>query len=243
MGQWSESTKQEAMMVMEHLRRESFRSQLVFFLGALLVLSMPGFVLAHCDTLDGPVVKDARLAIQKKDVTPVLKWIRESDEKETRQSFDRTMAVRVKGADAQELADMYFFETVVRIHRAGEGVPYMGLLPAGTKVGPGVAEADKAIDSGRGDALWNLLGKEKSELARTKLNAVLEKKKNKDNSVADGRAFVAAYVDFVHYVEAALTPSSDPGTHAHDAHETRMKEAPPSQKQTGCQCGGCSLGR
>lgn len=227
-------------MMTGNFLKESRRCRLAFCLAVLFILGMPKFVLAHCDTLDGPVVNDARLAIQKSEVTPVLKWIRESDEKEIRQAFARTMAVRTKGVDAQELADLYFFETVVRVHRAGEGAPYTGLLPAGTKAEPGIAEADEAIASGNGDALWNLLGKEKAEIARAKLSAVLEKKKNKDNSVAEGRAFVAAYVDFVHYAEGALKPSSDHGAHAHDAHESANKEVAPQQATGGCGSGCCS---
>ena len=31
---------------------------------------------AHCDTLDGPVVAMARIALDKGDVTPLLKWVR-----------------------------------------------------------------------------------------------------------------------------------------------------------------------
>ena len=33
------------------------------------------FAFAHCDTLDGPVVKTARAALEKGDVTPILKWV------------------------------------------------------------------------------------------------------------------------------------------------------------------------
>jgi hypothetical protein len=50
--------------------------------------------------------------------------------------------------DAQELVDLYFFETVVRIHRAGEGEPYTGLKSAGPDLGPAIPAADKAIEDG-----------------------------------------------------------------------------------------------
>ena len=68
------------------------------------------FVFAHCDTLDGPVVKTARIALEKKDITPLLKWVRPSDEKEIRDAFEMTITVRAQGGKAKELADMYFFE-------------------------------------------------------------------------------------------------------------------------------------
>jgi hypothetical protein len=43
--------------------------------------------------------------------------------------FTKTLAVRKQSKEAKELADMYFFETLVRIHCAGEGAPYTGLKP------------------------------------------------------------------------------------------------------------------
>ena len=90
----------------------------------LVVLSviMPGAARAHCDTLDGPVVADAKAALQKGDVEPVLKWVRADDEKEIREAFAKTLKVRGLGDDSRDLADYHFFETLVRSHRAGEGV-------------------------------------------------------------------------------------------------------------------------
>jgi hypothetical protein len=40
-----------------------------------VVLLLPSAGAAHCDTLAGSVVQDARLALQSGDVTPVLKWV------------------------------------------------------------------------------------------------------------------------------------------------------------------------
>ncbi len=50
--------------------------------------------------------------------------------------------------DAQELVDLYFFETVVRIYRTGEGELYPGLKSAGPDLGPAIPAADKAIEDG-----------------------------------------------------------------------------------------------
>jgi hypothetical protein len=57
--------------------------------------------------------------------------------------------VRKLNPEAKEFADMYFFETLVRIHRAGEGEPYTGIKPAGRDLGPAVPAADKAIVDGK----------------------------------------------------------------------------------------------
>src|SRR5512140_1636436 len=107
---------------------------------------------AHCDTVDVPVVTSAREALAKGDVTPVLRWVRKDDEGQIRSAFARALAVRGKGDEAKSLADEYFFETVVRVHRQGEGFPYTGLKPAG-EVEPGIAAADAALVKGSADEL------------------------------------------------------------------------------------------
>jgi hypothetical protein len=156
---------------------------------------------AHCDTLDGPVVMTAKAALEKKDVTPVLKWVRKEDENEIREAFKKTLAVRDKGPEAKELADMYFFETLVRIHRAGEGAPYTGLKPAGTELGPAVEGADRALETGSVDALVNLVADAVAKGIRERFALAANKKKDADKSVEAGREFVESYVEFVHYVE------------------------------------------
>ena len=111
---------------------------------------------AHCDTLDGPVVESARHALATADVTPLLKWVPINDEQLIRTAFQNTMEVRKLGGQAQKLADIYFFETLVRIHRAGEGASYTGLKP-GAKVDPAIALADKALEYGSVDKLVGVL--------------------------------------------------------------------------------------
>ena len=94
---------------------------------AAMLLFVPGIVFAHCDGLDGPLVKAAQKALETGDVNLVLIWVQKKDEAEVRQAFQKTLTVRKSSAQAGELADRYFFETVVRLHRAGEGAPYTGL--------------------------------------------------------------------------------------------------------------------
>ena len=50
------------------------------------------------------------------------------------------------------MADLYFFETVVRVHRAGEGAAYNGLKPAGLDEGPVIPIAEKAIETASPEA-------------------------------------------------------------------------------------------
>ncbi len=185
---------------------------------ALALLSLAsGAALAHCDTLDGPVVAAARVALEKGDVTPVLKWVQAQDEAEIRSAFTRALAVRRQSPEARELADQFFFETLVRVHRAGEGAPYAGLKSAGTDLGPAVAGADSALASGSVDMLVKLVTQDAAEGVRERFRRALGLKKRADESVAAGREFVAAYVDYIHYVERlhqAATGASPHREHA-----------------------------
>jgi hypothetical protein len=96
-------------------------------MGVGIWLFVPRIAGSHCDTLEGPVVMTAKAALDKGDVTPVLKWVKKEHEGEIREAFKNTLAVRKMSPEARKLADKYFFETLVRIHRAGEGAPYTGL--------------------------------------------------------------------------------------------------------------------
>lgn len=157
-------------------------------------------VFAHCDTLDGPVIQAAKLALERGDVTPVLKWVKKPQEAELREAFKKTLDVRTKAPEAKELADMYFFETLVRVHRAGEGAPYTGLKPAGA-VEPTVAAADKSLETGSVEELSTEIANAVREGIQKRFAEALEKKKHADESVEAGREFVEAYVQYVHFVE------------------------------------------
>jgi hypothetical protein len=189
-----------------------FRMVVVFLgIGLLCVVGSKN-AFAHCDTLDGPVVQTARIALEKGDITPLLKWVKADDEKEIRVAFQKTLAVRAKGAEAKELADMYFFETLVRIHRAGEGAPYTGLKP-GAAVDPAVALADKALESGSVDKLVGVLSKAMSNGISERFQHASETRKHADDSTAAGREFVKAYVIFTHYVEGLHATIKGAGGH------------------------------
>jgi hypothetical protein len=173
-----------------------------FFLGGAALL-LPGPAAAHCDTLDGPVVSDARTALDQGDITPVLKWIRAADEPILRDAFAKTQAVRKVNADARALADTYFFETLVRIHRAGEGAPYTGLQPAGS-VAPVILKADQALEKGSVEELAKTIASHAEAGIKERFRHALEAKKHAQESVVAGREYVAAYVTYVHYVEGIV---------------------------------------
>ncbi len=189
------------------------RSGLLAAVAALLVA--PLTVRTHCDTLDGPVVQAAREAIARGDVTPVLKWVKPDEEAGIREAFARTLAVRSLSPEAAELADRYFFETLVRIHRAGVGEPFTGLKPAAA-VDPGIAAADRALETGAIDATAEELGERVANRVKAEFRDVLAKRARMNESVEAGREYVAAYVEFIHqYEQLYAAAAHGPARHAH----------------------------
>ena len=89
----------------------------------------------------------------------------------------------------------------MRIHRAGEGAPYTGLNPAGTELEPGVAAADQSLAAGRVETVIKHVNDEVSAGIKQHFDRVVELKKHANDSVIAGRAYVAAYVEYVHFVE------------------------------------------
>jgi hypothetical protein len=169
---------------------------------ALAILSsVPSPALAHCDTVDGPVVAAARKALDSGDPTPVLIWVQPKDEAEVRRAFTEAVVIRKLNADAREFADRYFFETLVRMHRAGEGAPYTGLKPAGRDLGPAILLADKAVASGTETELVAFASKEVEQGIRKKFADLRRKRDFRPDDLAAGREYVASYVTFVHYIE------------------------------------------
>jgi len=164
-----------------------------------LLLLVPVGALGHCDTMNGPVVGTAKKALAAGDVTAVLKWVQPENEAEIVATFKQTLTVRKLGKDAKELADKHFFETLVRLHRTGEGAPYTGLKD--TPVEPIIAKTDSAIAQGSIDGVVELLKNAVDKAIREKFDRVMATAKEADKSIAAGREYVEAYVVFTHYVE------------------------------------------
>jgi len=156
---------------------------------------------AHCDTLSGPVVRDARKAFALGKADPVLKWVNPDSERETRKAFELASKVREMGPEAAELAETFFFETLVRVHRAGEGAPFEGLKPD-QGVPPVVKKADAALETGDVSELADRIAGHVRQAVEERFREAWERKRTADESAEKGREFVEAYVSFVHTVEA-----------------------------------------
>jgi len=178
---------------------------------ALLFAATPAA--AHCDGVDGPVIKSAQQALDTGNVNRVLIWVQHGDEAQIKNAFRKAIEVRKLSPSARELADHYFFETLVRVHRAGEGAPYTGIKPAGRDLGPAVVAGDKALETGSVEPLAKLLTHSVHKSVGGQFKDVIAKKNFKADDVAAGQEYVKAYVGYIHTVERihAATAGADHG--------------------------------
>jgi uncharacterized protein DUF6448 len=168
---------------------------IVFFL-ALMSLN----ALGHCDTRNGPVVKAASEALRTGNINYVLIWVLKKDETEVKEAFRQTLEIRKLNPTFQKWADNYFFETVVRIHRLGEGEPYTGIkdpvVPEKT-----VLAVDSAVERQADEQILLLLEATLQKSLKDKFYGVLAKKHYEPDNVEAGRVFIEKYIDLLHYVE------------------------------------------
>lgn len=172
----------------------------------------------HCDSMDGPVVRAARKALESEDVTVVLPYVSIEGEEELRRAFDQVIPVRKSGALAREVADRYFFETAVRVHRAGEGAPYTGLKPPGLDVGPVIPVAEKALETGFADELLCLLTDTVRTEVQKRFERAMDLRARPGRTVDEAREYVQAMLGLQVYAHTLYQCAhADPheGAHAH----------------------------
>ncbi|WP_194793124.1 DUF6448 family protein [Raineyella fluvialis] len=176
-----------------------------------LVETVVPTVRAHCDTADGPAVTDGRRALETGNVNFALKWIQADAEAELVEVFTRSLAVRRLGTDARWVADRLFLETLVRLHRMGEGVGFTGIQPTGTELPAVVVAADRALDIGDDTEVRGLVPAARSDELHRRFGIALAKKDFDIDDVDAARDFVAAYVSYFKYAEGE--------EHEHHGHE------------------------
>jgi len=184
------------------MRRKTLLNRMII---TLIIATMTIFITlptsAHCDSYDGPLIKDALKAIGTGKVAPVLKWIDEKHEQEIVTLFNKTVSLKGGDKEIYAIVEKHFLETLVRLHREGEGAPFTGLKPAGS-VSPIIAMADQAVASGEPATLITKLDDHLNKVLKEKYDLVIEKSLRKDVSAAEGREYVRAYVEYTHFLEA-----------------------------------------
>jgi hypothetical protein len=175
---------------------------------------------AHCDAVDGPVAKAVQKALEDGNANPVLAYAPASAEVEIKTAFEKSRNVRGLGVDARALADQAFMETVIRLHRAGEGAAYTGLKPAGGDYGPVIPAAEHAVVSGDLAKLKSVLVEEIDHALSERLAHVRELQKGPLDpktaaEVPQARERVSAELGFITFAEALRQAVHGKGAEGH----------------------------
>lgn len=167
----------------------------------LLVIGFTFNSRAHCDRVNGPVAVAAKQALETGDVSKVLIWVGEEQAEELKTKFKQSLKVYNIGEESRELAELYFMETTVRLHREAEGMPYTGLKPAQPS-SKDIQTAEKALESGNLSPVTDLLAKEIQQKTMELYQHAMEAKENRGQSIEAGRLWVDAYVKYIVYVHS-----------------------------------------
>lgn len=189
----------------------------------LLAVLLSNPAAAHCDSMGGPVFKDAQAALAGQTIDPVLKWVGAEDEAAIRDAFEMTLAVRGESEVARNAADNYFFDTLVRTHRCTEGDGFTGLKATGS-VDLAIAAADRALAEGKGDQLADNTAEAVQAGIQLRFADAYRKRQVADHSVEQGREYVQAYVEFRHFIVGVDQLISSGPSHKYE--ETVAEAAP-----------------
>jgi hypothetical protein len=153
-------------------------------------------------------------ALETGNLNFVMIWIPKESETELKSIFEKTLRTRKTGKEMQEVAEDWFFENAIRLHRAGEGAAYTGMKPAGLSEGPVVPRAEKAIETGDPKESIGFILKTVEDDLTHRFHHVMEKKKYDVNDVAAGREYVEAFIGWVvysHHLYVSVTSTAGHG--------------------------------
>jgi hypothetical protein len=196
------------------LKKRMFKATLILSLIAIFSFISIQPASAHCDSYDGPALVDAEKALLTNNVDLILKWIDVDMEDEVVPLFHKTYSLKNGDKEIYEIVKKHFFETFIRLHREMEGAPFTGLKPAGTTAHITVM-SDKALETGDLKNLLKVLNNHINSQLQEKYDKTKALYKVKDNSVEEGRAYVEAYVDYTHSLEAVHDILSGDVAHNH----------------------------
>ncbi|MDI6910081.1 DUF6448 family protein [Nocardioides sp.] len=156
---------------------------------------------AHCDSAQGPVATAARDALAEGNVDLVLPYVKADQEQELTAAFNQTVAIRDSGPEVQKLADQYFVETAVRLHRVGEGASYTGLKDD-VEISPALAAAEASLEEGTRDQVLTVLKRDLRVELTERFESVLEAREAEraNPSVETARERAEAELMFEKYV-------------------------------------------
>ena len=181
----------------------------VLFFGVLVLsLAAPRPAQAHCDSERGPVAAAAHQALENGNLKLILPYVPPEAETELTAAFKQALEVRRAGGSAKELADRYFIETAIRLHRAGEGAPYNGVNDETTP--KAILVADKAMTTGSLDETYKMLDQQIKKGIEEKYEAVVKARTEAEElrTVEAHRERVEAELTFEKYIYELFTLAS-----------------------------------
>ncbi len=205
------------MKTQERTKPRTIKSKMSTVLLALafMFIGISGY--AHCDSYDGPVIKDALKALDQNNVELVLKWIEPQQEKEIKSMFKKTYKLKSGDKEVYAIVEKHFLENLVRLHRETEGAAYTGLKPAGSMT-PLVEMADNSIAKNSVEEVITTVTNHLEQLLRERYAKVAKLSNTKDQSVKLGRDYVEAYVQYTHTLEALENLIHAPISHSGGGH-------------------------
>jgi len=181
---------------------------------------------AHCDSREGPVVTSATQALEKGDVNLILPYVKADQEQELKAAFDETMAVRNRGPQVQELADEYFKETALRLHRVGEGASYTGIKEQ-LEENPALEAAEESLGQGNPDAVLTMLDGSLRAKVSERYQGVLDARAAEaaNKTVETSRERVEAELMFEKYVVDISSAIEAEAAHEGEEHQAGTPDA------------------
>lgn len=172
---------------------------------------------AHCDRENGPVAIAAKESLKTGNINKILIWVGEEQEQELRKKFQQSLKVYESGGSSAELAEKYFMETAVRLHRAAEGMPFEGLKPASPNP-PDIEAAEKALETGNFEPVKELLCRAMAEESSKWFERARASAENKSESISAGREWVDNYVKYIVFIHKLYQTIQAGPPHGVDTH-------------------------
>lgn len=158
----------------------------------------------YWDTMDGPIVTAAELALEMENVNYILPFVKKEFETEIKEAFDNTIIVRELSGEAAEVADYWFFETAVRLYMLGVGKPYTGIKHSSSKNDQVILEAYKAIENQDKTAFETFLVDSLRETLEIKYEITVSKKDYDVNDTDAAREYMNSMYDFIEFSNELL---------------------------------------
>jgi hypothetical protein len=165
-------------------------------------------MIPYDDITNGPVLKAAKLALETGNVNYVLIWFPEESENKLKNLFEKTFCERRAGKDVHGVTIDWYFETLSRLHRDRDGALYTCMKPNGLDVSPVVPKAERAIETCNAEEIIEVVPKTMEGDLRQHFHYVMEKRNYDVNNIIAGRAYVAAFIDFIVYLHNLNTSTS-----------------------------------